>query len=266
MSAAPETERIRRLIERRRIAGALPVLRGRRLRRLEAELAGGGIPGVTGRSLEEGFGWERPFPPRLLTMIGRRRLENVRRCVEDVLSRRVPGDLIEAGVWRGGAAILMRAVLAAHGVRDRSVVAADSFQGVPPPRPTAYPADAGMDLHRDPELAATVDEVRANFSGFDLLDDQVEFVEGLFRDTLPSLAARRWAVVRLDGDLYESTMDGLRYLYPSLSPGGFLIVDDYGAYPACATAVDDYRRDHAVTEPITHIDWTGVYWRKDAGG
>jgi O-methyltransferase len=71
-----------------------------------------------------------------------------------------------------------------------------------------------------------------------------------------------WSVVRLDGDLYESTMDGLANLYPGLSPGGFLIVDDYGGLAPCRAAVDDYRRDNRIAEEIVEIDWAGVYWRK----
>jgi O-methyltransferase len=125
-----------------------------------------------------------------------------------------------------------------------------------------YPHDTGFTLHLDRTLAVSVEEVRKNFSRFALLDDQISFTRGLFRDTLPSLSSRRWAVVRLDGDLYESTMDGLTNLYPALSPGGFIIVDDYGAYPPCAAAVDEYRAKYSISEPIVHVDWTGVYWRK----
>ena len=73
---------------------------------------------------------------------------------------------------------------------------------------------------------------------------------------------RRLALLRLDGDLYESTMDALVHLYPKLEPGGYLIVDDYGDIPACRQAVHDYRSRHGITEEIEPIDWTGVFWRK----
>ena len=195
-------------------------------------------------------------------MIGLRRLDNIQECVEAVIRDKVPGDLIEAGVWRGGAAIFMRALLLAYGVRDKQVVAADSFDGVPPPRADLYPLDEDFDLHLDRSLAVPAEDVRANFDRFGLLDDRGEVVEGLFRNSLPALRARRWSVIRLDGDLYESTMDGLVCLYPNLSPGGFLIVDDYGAYPACAAAVNEYRARETITEPLSSVDWTGVYWRK----
>jgi O-methyltransferase len=66
----------------------------------------------------------------------------------------------------------------------------------------------------------------------------------------------------VDGDLYESTMDALTALYPRLSPGGFCIVDDYGALEACRRAVHDFRASHGIGDPIVPIDWTGVFWRR----
>lgn len=201
------------------------------------------------------------LPPTVFTMVGEARLENLRRCVVDVVERGVPGDLIETGVWRGGSTIFMRGILKAYDVVDRQVVVADSFQGLPPPDAEKYPSDAGLDWHVHEPLAVAVDSVRENFRRFGLLDDQVEFLEGWFKDTLPTIADRRFALLRLDGDLYESTMDALTNLYPSLSTGGYVIVDDY-SIPACRAAVADYRSANGVEDPIEEIDWTGVYWRK----
>lgn len=205
----------------------------------------------------------RDWPIYAQTMIGSRRLRNLRRCVQQVLDDGIDGDLIEAGCWRGGAAILMRGVLAANGVDDRQVWVADSFAGVPEPDPDRYPADAGDINYRLDELAVPVEEVRGNFERYDLLDDQVRFLEGLFAETLPSVRDHTWAVVRLDGDLYESTLDGLENLYPGLALGGYLIVDDYG-WKNCRQAVEDFRRSHGITEPIERIDWAGAYWRRTA--
>ena len=203
----------------------------------------------------------RDWPIYAQTMVGVKRLRNVRRCAQAVLADGVEGDLIECGCWRGGVAILMRAVMKAHGIEDRMVVAADSFEGVPPPDTGNYPADEGDLNHTAEALAVSLEEVRANFDRYGLLDDGVEFLRGWFKDTLPGLTDRRWSVIRLDGDLYESTMDGLTHLYPRLSPGGFLIVDDYG-WDNCREAVEDYRREHGIDEPITEIDWVGAYWRR----
>lgn len=206
------------------------------------------------------------LPPWSMTMVGTSRLENVENCIRDVVNSGIPGDLIETGVWRGGTTIFMRGMLKALGVADRTVYVADSFAGVPPPDTDRYPQDAGIDLHLWEGLAVSADDVRQNFARFELLDDQVRFIEGWFRDTLPKLRGHQWAVIRLDGDLYESTMDGLRSLYPDLSAGGWLIVDDYGLIPACRQAVHDYREEHGITEPINRIDVTGVCWRKGDSG
>jgi O-methyltransferase len=206
-------------------------------------------------------GLDRPADAE--TMIGLRRLDDLQARVEDVLRRGVAGDLVETGVWRGGAAIFMRAILAAHGDRTRRVWAADSFRGLPRPDAARYPADAG-DLHWAlPELAVSLDEVKANFARYGLLDERVHFLEGWFKDTLPAAPIERIAVLRLDGDLYESTIDALSALYPRLSVGGYAVVDDYGAVAACARAVEDYRREHGIVEPIQEIDGIGVYWRRE---
>jgi hypothetical protein len=199
-------------------------------------------------------------------MIGHKRLDNIRQCVTSVLEDNVPGDLIEAGVWRGGAAILMRAVLAAHGVSDRSVWLADSFEGLPAPDPGKYPGDRGLDLSGARGLAVGVERVKENFARYGLLDDKVRFLVGWFKDTLPTAPVEQLALVRLDGDLYESTMDAITALYPKLSVGGYLIVDDYGNRmfaTACRQAIIDYRAMHDITEPIQEIDWTGAYWRRE---
>ncbi len=202
----------------------------------------------------------KDWPKFAQTMVGLKRLDNVHHCVERIVADHVPGDLIETGVWRGGVVIFMRALLDAYGDDNRSVYVADSFQGLPPPD-DAYPADAASQLHTTKSLAITRDEVEKNFERYGLLDDRVRFLEGWFKDTLPTVRDRIWSVVRLDGDMYESTMDGLTNLYPQLSVGGFLIVDDY-TYEPCRQAVVDYREANAIDEPIEAIDWLGAFWRR----
>lgn len=204
----------------------------------------------------------RDWPADAETMVGLLRLENIQTCVVDVLRRGVPGDLIETGVWRGGATIFMRAILKAYGERERRVWVADSFAGLPQPNVEAFPQDRGLDLWQFSQLAVSLEQVKANFERYGLLDDQVRFLKGWFSDTLPTAPIDRLAVLRLDGDLYESTMDALQALYPKVSVGGYVIVDDYSDIPACRAAVEDYRAAHGITDPILPIDWTGVYWRR----
>jgi O-methyltransferase len=205
------------------------------------------------------------WPASAETMIGMQRLTHLQHCVETVLAEEVPGDLIECGVWRGGACILMRAVLDAFGDEERCVWLADSFEGVPASDPENYSADKGLRLDLDADvLAITESAVRNNFRRYGLLDDRVRFLPGWFKNTLPDAPITRIALLRLDGDLYESTIQALDALYPRLSPAGFCIVDDYQAIDACRQAVTDYRQRNSISAEVIAIDGCGVYWRKSA--
>ena len=202
---------------------------------------------------EEGKDW----PIFGYTMAGHRRLDNVQMCVEDVIANSVPGDFMETGVWRGGTVILMRALLKAFQINDRKVWAADSFEGLPVPKSK----EDGSDLSKVDLLKVPLEKVQANFSKFDLLDDQVIFIKGWFCDTLPSCGVERLSILRLDGDLYSSTMDALVNLYDKVSPGGYVIVDDYYSWPSCHQAVNDFLNDRSLDPEIVRIDWTGAYWK-----
>jgi len=204
----------------------------------------------------------RDWPAQAMTMIGVQRLQNARRICERILRDRIEGDLIETGVWRGGTCILLRGVLAAHDERARKIYCADSFEGLPRPNPEQWPADAGDKHHQFEALAVSLEQVKENFRRFGLLDDQVVFMKGWFSETLPTLADAKFSLIRLDGDMYESTMVALLSLYDRLSPGGFVIVDDYTSIETCRRAVDDFRSDRGITAPMHEADWTAIWWRK----
>ena len=219
-------------------------------------------------SMDAGNGVQRQYDFRdwcqfSHTMIGRQRMDNIVRCLDAIRTQSVPGDLIEAGAWRGGATILMRGYLAAWEIHDRTVWVADSFAGLPKPTLTQ---DAGHDFSAEiePILAVSLDEVQDNFRRYGLLDGQVRFLKGWFAQTLPAAPIERLALLRLDGDLYESTMDALDALYAKVVPGGFVIVDDYGDFEPCRRAVDDFRARHGVGETLFRIDWSGVFWRRES--
>lgn len=161
------------------------------------------------------------------TMIGLKRLNNLQYCIETVIKDDIKGDLIETGVWRGGGCIFMRGVLAAYGIEDRRVFVADSFEGLLKPDVDKYPNDKGDKLHAVEYLSVSEEEVKKNFLRYNLLDKQVVFLKGWFKDTLPDAPIEKLSVLRLDGDMYESTIDALNNLYPKLSQGGFCIIDDY---------------------------------------
>lgn len=196
------------------------------------------------------------------TMIGRKRLNNIEYCLRTILEEKTPGDVIECGVWKGGAAIFMKAYLDTWQAHDRVVWLADSFDGVPV---STMIQDKHTDLSKNafPGLAIPKDDVINNFIKYDVSLKGVQFLEGWFKDSLPKAPINQLALLRLDGDLYESTMDVLHSLYAKLSPGGFVIIDDYKALPQCEDAIHEFRSKNNVSEPIHKIDTMAVYWRKE---
>jgi hypothetical protein len=209
------------------------------------------------------------FNAPAVSMLPMGRFDNLRACIDQVIADGVPGDFIETGVWRGGAVIFMRAMLKLLGDTGRTVWAADSFEGLPEPDAEKFPLEhesySGPVINKVmKKLEASLEDVQANFVAYGLLDDQVRFLKGWFEDTLPTAPIDRLAVLRLDGDYYQSTRDGLVNLYGKLSPGGFCIVDDYGedAWTYCRRAVDEFRQEQGITEPMQRVDAGCWFWRR----
>ena len=212
------------------------------------------------RKRELGLDW----PSIAHSMIGGKRMSNLRNLLVDVIENEVEGDFIETGVWRGGACIYAKAIMKSYGITNRKVWLADSFSGLPKSDGTKYEADKG-DLHSKEEaLSVSREEVENNFNTYGLLDENVEFLVGWFKDTLPKAPINKIAVLRLDGDMYESTINALDALYHKVSQNGYVIVDDYHAVAACKLAVHDYLDQHSLGENVSikEIDGTGVYWKK----
>jgi O-methyltransferase len=203
------------------------------------------------------------WPTYADSMIGLKRMNNIEFCFNQVIQDGIVGDFIETGVWRGGATIFMAALLKENKISDRKVWVADSFEGLPKPNEGKYIHDKG-DLHYSyKELAISIDTVKENFRKYNLLGENIVFLKGWFKDTLPTAPIEKLSIIRLDGDMYESTMDGLVNLYPKLSKGGYIIIDDWGAVKGCQQAVMDYRNQNGICEEINEIDGIGVYWRKN---
>ena len=157
----------------------------------------------------------------------------------------------------------MRGILEAYADATRRVFVADSFEGLPPPNTAEYPADAGYEFNKVKQLSVSLDDVKRNFQAYGLLDERVVFLKGWFKDTLHEAPIDSIAVLRLDGDLYESTIQSLDALYYKVSPGGFVIIDDYFLQP-CANAVTDFRERHAITSPLLPVDDWAKWWRVEA--
>jgi len=188
-------------------------------------------------------------------------LDHLQACVASVPEERVSGGFVEAGVWRGGACILMRAVLKVHGEIGRRVWTADSFERLPKPDGRHRQDDGDRHWTYSGVLAVSLEEVQAAFARYGLLDDQVVYLEGWFQDTLPTAPIGAIAILRLDGDMYGSTVDALDALYPEVSPGGYVVVDGYHSVAACRQAVHDYGSRCGIVHPIQQSDGSVTFWR-----
>jgi hypothetical protein len=204
-----------------------------------------------------------------VSMLPLARFENLQACIDKVITAEIPGDFIETGVWRGGATIFMRAMLKVLGVTNRIVWVADSFEGLPEPDADKFPIEAKT--HRGTVMAGvynhfavSLEDVQSNFAAFGMLDEQVRFLKGWFKDTLPTAPIEGLAILRLDGDYYESTIDALTHLYDRLSIGGYAIIDDYGedSWTYCRKAVDDFRHARGIEEPMIEVDSKCYFWQR----
>jgi O-methyltransferase len=195
-----------------------------------------------------------------LTMIGVERMNNIQKLFEHIVNEDVEGDLVEAGVWKGGATIFMKGLVEVYDQRTRNVWVVDSFEGLPQ---STYPQDMEIDWSSFVGLKVSLDEVQDNFRKYGLLDERVKFVKGWFKDTLPSIEIDKIAILRADADMYESTSDILNHLYEKVTKGGYVIIDDYSSVDGCKEAVDEFRVKHRIDSEMVNIDWTGVYWRKE---
>lgn len=191
-------------------------------------------------------------------MVGLKRLDNLEMLVRHLEAQKVPGDLIECGVWRGGASLFVRGLLKAHGITDRMVHLVDSFDGLPKAS-TDYDEDSWSSSKY---LKVSLPTVRGAFERYGLLDDQVQFHKGFFRESLPAFRKATTtpiALLRMDGDMYESTIDIMYNLVDLMSPGAYIVVDDW-TIPECQRAVKDFFETHALAPKIHAIDTASVYF------
>ena len=198
-----------------------------------------------------------------MTLLPWTALEHLHTAIKDTVERGIEGDFVETGVWAGGACMLAKSVYNEISPNTK-VYACDSYEGLPKPD-VSFPHDNGDTHYLDPMLAVSLEEVTENFEKFGLLDDKVVFVKGWFKDTMPTLDIDKISILRLDGDMYESTIQVLDGLYNKLSKGGYLIIDDYH-HKGCIAAIGDFRRDHNITSTIIKVDGDPLnevhYWIK----
>ena len=200
--------------------------------------------------------WKIDPAARPLSLLTKNQLDLIEKIAVALDQRGVLGDFIEAGIWRGGAVALMRALIEAYQMPDRKVFAADSFAGIPQ---NVKGRNDPVDLWKD-RWIAPLEEVKLNIARLGLLDDKIRFVVGFFADSLKELSNERFALIRLDSDSYDSVETSLEYLYPLLSKGGVVILDDWHL-DGCKAAVADYRARHGIDDKIYVFDGN-AYWTK----
>jgi O-methyltransferase len=201
----------------------------------------------------------RDWPNSAETMVGLARLSQLADAITILTTEDIEGDIVEIGVWRGGASIFMTALLNFAGDRNRKVFIADSFEGFPPPS-DEYTVDAGDIHHKIEFMCVSEKEVIENFDRYEIAMDRVQIVKGWFDETLESLPATKISLLRLDAVMYSSTMQALRTLYARVVPGGFVVLDDYSLI-GVHTAVHDFLKQVGQRPVIIDIDGSGAYWR-----
>jgi O-methyltransferase len=204
------------------------------------------------------------------TMTSSERLWALRRATQYVIARNIAGDFAETGVWRGGSTMLMAATALDGGDRSRGVWLYDTFEGMPEPQALDAAVQTGESAHPQFEALQTgadrsawcdapLEEVKANMARIGYPVEQVRYIVGKTQDTLSAAANRpaRLAILRLDTDWYESTKAELEALFDLLSPGGVLIIDDYGYWAGCMRAVDEFFANREPKYLFNRIDTTG---------
>eukprot|EP01062_Namystynia_karyoxenos_P017176 TRINITY_DN16302_c0_g2_i1.p1 TRINITY_DN16302_c0_g2~~TRINITY_DN16302_c0_g2_i1.p1 ORF type:complete len:255 (+),score=80.49 TRINITY_DN16302_c0_g2_i1:719-1483(+) len=190
-----------------------------------------------------------------MTMTGLKRVEALHELLHRAYrEKRLQGAFLEAGVWRGGSCIYAKGFLTAYGI-PRRVFVVDSFRGLPPKE---HPRDDAFWKYLD-YVSVSERQVQDHFRRYQLLDSSVEFVRGWFSDSLPALRSRLppIAVLRLDGDMYKSTLDVLCNLYDKLEVGGYWIVDDWNV-PAAVWAVNAFLGNHSITDTPNPVEAPSV--------
>jgi len=201
------------------------------------------------------------------TMTSPERLYALIQAVRHVSAAAIPGDVVECGVWRGGSMMAAARALLECGDTSRDLYLFDTFEGMSPPgtQDVAIDGQSASDLLRTqdrnrPDSAwcyATLEDVRSAMSGTSYDSARIHYVKGRVEDTIPGGAPEHIAVLRLDTDWYESTRHELEHLYPRLSQGGVLIIDDYGHWAGCRKAVDEYFASRNIHLLLNRVDYTG---------
>lgn len=234
-------------------------------RRLLSKIRGSGLPNSEfppdfDKEIADTCRLVRPF-----TMTTNERIFALCKSVEYIVQHNIPGDVLECGVWKGGSMMAIARTLMNKGAA-RTLHLFDTFEGMPPPTEVdknirgvqAAQALATEDKNTSLTWAySPLDAVKANLQQIGYDPSKIKFVKGNVEDTIPGNAPEQIALLRLDTDWYESTYHELVHLYPRLSVGGVLIIDDYGHWEGARKAVDQYFAEKKLKFLLNRIDYTG---------
>jgi hypothetical protein len=201
------------------------------------------------------------------TMTTPERLNGLCEAVRYITAAGIEGDIVECGVWKGGSMMAVAEMLGRFGDRSRDLYLFDTFTGMSEPteHDVSFRGDAAQETldsqrEKDPQFqwcSSSLEEVRQHMAQTGYPGEKLHFVPGMVEQTIPQGAPDKIALLRLDTDWYESTRHELEHLFPRLTDGGVLIIDDYGHWQGAREAVDEYFETHKIAMLLSRLDYTG---------
>lgn len=199
---------------------------------------------------------------RTYTMTSYARIVSLIMGIEYLLDQEMAGAITECGVWRGGSMMAVARTLLQRGVTNRDLFLYDTFEGMPAPSPHDGQALSQFRRLQAANLAdrwcrAELDEVWRNMRSTGYPGERIHCIKGKVEETIPDHAPTMISLLRLDTDWYESTRHTMEHLYPRLTVGGLLILDDYGHWDGCKRAVDEFFATRSISLFLSRVDYTG---------
>lgn len=201
------------------------------------------------------------------TMTSPERIFSLCNAVQYIHEKNIEGDIVECGVWKGGSMMAIAETLLSSGDTSRNLYLFDTFEGMTPPTDNDVDisgVSAESLLERSDKMkdesvwcCASLEVVKSAVNGTGYPSNKIHFVKGMVEQTIPDFAPPKIALLRLDTDWYESTKHEMEHLFPRLSKGGVLIIDDYGHWQGARKAVDEYLENNKVKILLNRIDYTG---------
>jgi O-methyltransferase len=212
--------------------------------------------------------WKIMREVRPFTMTSPERLYGLMSGIRYVIANRIPGDIVECGVWKGGSMMAAAKTLLKLNSTERNLHLFDTFAGMTPPSAKdgsrfghETPGESFARLQNSDGSSrwcfGPLEEVRRNMSSTGYPEGNIHFVKGPVENTIPAQAPEEIALLRLDTDFYESSKHEMLHLFPRLSPGGVLLLDDYGHWEGQRLAVDEYLSENKIKVLLNRLDYTG---------